>query len=89
MEFLLSCISTKHSMLKKHWSESKQQTECPLTVLGSREKPKDDQGGLLCLIDESGHVRNSVDLAMPAGMTPPMMGIWSPLFMMSTRSMPI
>jgi glucose/arabinose dehydrogenase len=69
MEFLLSCISTKHSMLKKHWSDSKEQTECPLTVLGSRQKPKDDQGGLLCVVDESGQVRNSVELAMPAGMT--------------------
>jgi glucose/arabinose dehydrogenase len=56
-------------MLKKHWSDSRVQTECPLTVLGSREKPKDDQGGLLCVVDESGQVRNSVELAMPAGMT--------------------
>ncbi len=68
MEFLLSCISTRHSMLKNHWAQSKEKTECPLTVLGSRQKPKDDQGGLLCLLDENGQVRNSVELPMPAGM---------------------
>ncbi len=74
MDFLLSCISTKHSLLKKHWSETKQpagspeKTECPVTVLGSMEKPKDDQGGLLCLLNGDGQVRASVALPMPAGM---------------------
>jgi hypothetical protein len=68
MEFLLSCISTRHSMLKKHWSESKEQTACPLTVLGSHQKPKEDQGGLLCMVDEYGQVHCSVDMSMPAGM---------------------
>jgi hypothetical protein len=70
MEFLLSCISTKHSMLKKHWSTSeqkKQQTECPLTVLGSMQKPKEDQGGLLALLDENGQMRAGAELSMPAG----------------------
>ena len=70
MEFLLSCISTRHSMLKKHWSTSeqkKQQTECPLTVLGSLHKPKEDQGGLLALLDENGHMRAGAELPMPAG----------------------
>ncbi len=71
MEFLLSCISTKHSMLKKHWSTSeqkKQQTECPLTVLGSLHKPKEDQGGLLALLDEDGQMKAGAELSMPAGM---------------------
>lgn len=71
MTFLLSCISTKHSMLKKHWTDTRQgeqQTECPLTVLGSHQKPKDDQGGLVCLLDDSGNVRSSVSLSTPAGM---------------------
>ena len=57
MRLLLSCISTKHSTLKKHWSESAQavqQTQCPLTVLGSYEKPKEDAGGLLCLLEDFG-----------------------------------
>src|SRR5436190_19543448 len=68
MEFLLSCISTKHSMLKKHWSDSKEQTTaCPLSVLGSRRKP-DDQGGLLCVVGEDGQIRCSVEMSMPAGM---------------------
>ncbi|QBD81582.1 hypothetical protein EPA93_38680 [Ktedonosporobacter rubrisoli] len=68
MPFLLSCISTKHSMLKKHWATSREQTECPLTVLGSRQKPKEDQGGLLCLLDDTGDVQELAELPMPAGM---------------------
>lgn len=74
MDFLLSCISTRHSMLKKHWTDSKQNqstgahTECPVTVLGSLQKPKEDQGGLLCLLDDTGEVRASVGMSMPAGM---------------------
>ena len=57
MNFLLSCISTKHSLLKKHWAKSEQvqsKTECPVTALGSLQKPKEDQGGLLCSLDDSG-----------------------------------
>ncbi len=69
MEFLLSCISTRHSLLKKHWVETKQQdTECPITVLGSRQKPEEDQGGLLCLLNDAGQAVKSVELPMPAGM---------------------
>jgi hypothetical protein len=74
MELLLSCISTKHSLLKNHWAQTKQQpqeqqhTECPVTVLGSREKPKEDQGGLLCILREDGSVKASLDLPMPAGL---------------------
>ena len=92
MSFLLSCISTKHSMLKEHWqqtgqtsqigrtgfanqqeqetqaSETEQYIVCPLTVLGSMEKPKEDQGGLLCLLNDSGKMMSSVELPMPAGM---------------------
>ncbi len=91
MSFLLSCISTKHSMLKQHWNqtgqtsqarqakqatqtkkvhETEQKIECPLTVLGSMQKPDDDQGGLLCLLDDRGNTLNSVELPMPAGMVP-------------------
>ncbi|HEV7234646.1 MAG TPA: hypothetical protein VGN15_00610, partial [Ktedonobacteraceae bacterium] len=91
MSFLLSCISTKHSMLKQHWNqtgqtsqvrqakqakqtkrarETEQSIECPLTVLGSMQKPNDDQGGLLCLLDDKGNTVNSVELPMPAGMVP-------------------
>src|SRR5690348_15665438 len=54
MRLLLSCISTKHSTLKKHWSDTGQQTACPLTTLGSRQKPDEDLGGLLCLIEDFG-----------------------------------
>jgi hypothetical protein len=69
MDILLSCISTKHSMLKKHWEQAREQTQCPLTVLGSHHKPQEDQGGLLCLLDETGYIQKSVELPMPAGMT--------------------
>jgi len=62
MKLLVSCISTKHSVLKEHWAEASSRpysgqetrTECPLTVLGSYEKPKEDLGGALCLIEDNG-----------------------------------
>jgi hypothetical protein len=68
MDLLLSCISTKHSMLKEHWAQAREHTQCPLTVLGSHYKPQEDQGGLLCLLDEMGYIQRSVELPMPAGM---------------------
>ena len=79
MNFLLSCISTRHSLLKNHWAQSQQaqqeaQTECPVTVLGSLQKPKEDQGGLLCLLDENGNVNASLDMSMPAGIVPATQG---------------
>jgi hypothetical protein len=73
MHILLSCISTKHSMLKKHWKdsrESRDQTECPLTVLGSQQKPKEDQGGLVCVLNGGPAVQSAVEFSMPAGMAP-------------------
>lgn len=69
MHFLLSCISTKHSLLKQHWKQTGERTQCPLTVLGSRQKPEEDQGGLLCVLDDTGYVQSSVELSMPAGIT--------------------
>jgi hypothetical protein len=74
MRLLLSCISTRHSVLKKHWDETGQATresltiECPLTVLGSYQKPKEDTGGLLCLIDDFGCTQKTLNLKMAAGM---------------------
>lgn len=69
MALLLSCISTKHSLLKKHWANAREEhVECPLTALGSRQKPTEDQGGLLCLLDEKGQILNTTELPMPAGM---------------------
>jgi hypothetical protein len=68
MRLLLSSISTKHSTLKKHWSETGQTAQCPLTVLGSIEKPREDTGGLLCLIDDFGFSQKTIDLKMAAGM---------------------
>jgi hypothetical protein len=32
------------------------------------QKPKEDQGGLLCRLDENGQVRSSIKMSMPAGM---------------------
>src|SRR5947209_1108998 len=68
MKLLLSCISTKHSVLKQHWTESSEQMQCPLTVLGSYQKPRQDLGGLLCLIEDMGCSQKTLDLKMAAGM---------------------
>jgi len=55
-------------MLKQHWAESKEENvSCPVTVLGSRQKPN-DQGGLLALLNERGELQQIVELPMPAGM---------------------
>ncbi|MDQ2906120.1 MAG: hypothetical protein M3Y81_21580 [Chloroflexota bacterium] len=76
MRFLLSCISTKHSLLKEHWKQTREQTDCPLTVLGSRHKPEEDQGGLLCLLDDLGGIQSTIELPMPAGITPSEHGVF-------------
>jgi len=68
MKLLLSCISTKHSVLKQHWTKASQEIQCPLTVLGSYQKPQEDPGGLLCLIEDMGCSQKTVELKMAAGM---------------------
>jgi len=69
MHFLLSCISTKHSMLKNHWTQTQEdKMMCPVTTLGSMMKPKEDQGGLLCSLDDRETIQTVVELSMPAGM---------------------
>lgn len=68
MKLLLSCISTKHSVLKQHWSQSSQKTQCPLTVLGSYQKPREDPGGLLCLVEDMGASQKTLQVKMAAGM---------------------
>ncbi len=65
---LVSCISTQHSTLKKHWKQSREETQCPLTVLGSHFKPQDAQNGLLAVVDETGDVHHKFELSMPAGL---------------------
>lgn len=79
MRLLLSCISTKHSVLKDHWTASGEQTACPLTVLGSYEKPKQDLGGLLCFIEEDG-TRKVVELSLAAGMVDSENGVFVTTF---------
>jgi hypothetical protein len=70
MKLLVSCISTKHSLLKQHWQETGQQSQlqCPLTVLGSYQKPEEDMGGLLCLVEDMGCSRTLLNVSMAAGM---------------------
>lgn len=70
MQLLLSCISTRHSTLKQHWSQTGQDTSCPLTVLGSVQKPKEDLGGQLCLLDDRAGVLKTLPLPLAAGLTP-------------------
>src|SRR5581483_11381254 len=76
MKLLVSCISTKHSVLKEHWSASSEKTECPLTVLGSYEKPKEDLGGLVCVLEDLGTRRQTVALKMAAGMVDSEQGVF-------------
>ena len=76
MRLLVSCISTQHSVLKEHWTESSQQTQCPLTVLGSYRKPQQDLGGLLCLIEDGERPQKTVELGMAAGMVASDRGIF-------------
>src|SRR5713101_8277541 len=95
MKLLVSCISTRHSVLKEHWAEASSRpysgqetrTECPLTVLGSYEKPKEDLGGALSLIedrgippprgrDKSGPYLKTVELKMAAGMVSSEKGVF-------------
>ncbi len=76
MRLLLSSISTKHSLLKKHWDETGKDTSCPLTALGSHQKPKEDVGGSLCLIEDMGVSRKTVDLKMAAGMVDSEQGVF-------------
>ncbi|EFH82078.1 hypothetical protein [Ktedonobacter racemifer] len=70
MKLLLSCISTQHSTLKQHWTQTREETSCPLTVLGSKQKPGGDLGGLVCLIDDLGATQKVLNLSMAAGLAP-------------------
>lgn len=79
MKLLVSCISTRHSVLKDHWTATSEKTECPLTVLGSYEKPKEDLGGLLCVIDDDGS-QKTFGLKMAAGMVKSERGIFVTTF---------
>jgi hypothetical protein len=76
MRLLVSCISTRHSVLKQHWSASGEKTQCPLTVLGSYEKPEEDLGGLVCFLDDMGTTRRALGLQMAAGMVDSERGIF-------------
>jgi hypothetical protein len=80
MKLLVSCISTKHSVLKEHWSATSEKTACPLTTLGSYEKPKEDLGGLLCLVEDLGSSRKTFDLKMAAGMVDSEQGVFVTTF---------
>ncbi len=70
MRLLVSCISTKHSLLRQHWKKSNQESsqECPLTVLGSFEKPREDLGGALCLLEDMGQAQKTLAVPLAAGM---------------------
>ena len=79
MKLLLSCISTRHSVLKEHWTatgQQSQQTQCPLTILGSYQKPEQDMGGLLCSIEDMGCSRKTLELTMAAGMVDSERGVF-------------
>ncbi len=68
MSMLLSCISTQHSLLKDHWAQSREEIACPVTVLGSFQKPEGGKTGLVCLLDDDGRPQHAIELVSPAGM---------------------
>lgn len=76
MQMLLSCISTQHSLLKQHWETSRQEIACPVTVLGSFQKPNGGKTGLLCLLDEHGQPQRALELLSPAGMIRSTQGVF-------------
>lgn len=76
MQMLLSCISTQHSLLKQHWETSRQEIACPVTVLGSFQKPNGGKTGLLCLLDEHGQPQHALELLSPAGMIRSAQGVF-------------
>jgi hypothetical protein len=76
MHMLLSCISTQHSLLKQHWETSRQEIACPVTVLGSFQKPNGGKTGLLCLLDEYGKPQRALELLSPAGMIRSAQGVF-------------
>lgn len=80
MRLLVSCMSTKHSVLKLHWEQSRESVQCPLTVLGSYEKPKQDTGGLLCLLEDLGCSQTTLDITMAAGMAASDAGVFVTAF---------
>lgn len=67
-------------MLKQHWHNTSARTECPLTVLGSYEKPREDTGGLLCLVENPGCSQTTIQLGMAAGMVTSEKGIFVTAF---------
>jgi hypothetical protein len=67
MKILVSCISTCHSRLKEHWSQSDQHLRRPPGALGDYQKPS-NLGGLLGLLDDEGRLLKKLPLTMPAGM---------------------
>jgi hypothetical protein len=75
MKLLVSSISTQHSTLKKHWTQTREETACPITTLGSLQKPEGDLGGLLCLIEDMGTTRKVLNLSMAAGLVPSLQGL--------------
>lgn len=76
MSMLLSCISTQHSLLKQHWETSRKEIACPVTVLGSFQKPNGGKTGLLCLLDEHGQPQRALELLSPAGMIRSAQGVF-------------
>ena len=68
MSILVSCISTKHALLKQHWLESDRYTQAPASVRGSLHKPTSDLGGCLVLLNGDGEITAKVDLLQPSGM---------------------
>lgn len=68
MSILVSCISTRHSVLKRHWQAMDQHTRLPRKVRGSVKKPEVDLGGCLAIVAEDGQVLAQDTLDQPSGL---------------------
>lgn len=67
MDMVLSCISYQHSTLKQQWAQAKEGAGQSAHVLGRLEKPLEEKDGVVCIIDETGTIHQSIRMWMPTG----------------------
>ncbi|MGB0384981.1 MAG: hypothetical protein ACPGWR_09180 [Ardenticatenaceae bacterium] len=71
---LVSCISTKLSILKKYWAK---ENDLPPLVRGGKRKPPINVGGLLFLLDlATGEIKSQIKVDFPSGISRSEKGIF-------------
>ena len=68
MKLLLSCVSVEHTLLKQEWAKTAQYPDRPSNVLGRPKKLPEKKNGIVCIIDETGSILESIRVWMPTGM---------------------